>query len=266
LHEQGCPWKEDEICWEAADFGSVDMLLYLKQQGCDFDEFTMAFAAAEGHLAVCQFLLAEQCPCDTDVCAYAAQNGHLETVRFLHESGCPWDDAGMCATAAESGNLELLKYLQQEGCTLTEYVMTIAAGRGDLHICQYLRAERCPWSAGTCRRAADGGHVDTLRWLHEQGCPWDAQTICYSAVTAGSLPVIEYVLSAEPAATAAQLTELLNVAGISDQLSVAQWLRQQGAEWPATLTFLGHPWGTAVLQWAKRELKHSCSLLYRNGR
>jgi hypothetical protein len=194
-----------------------------------------------------------QCPYDAAACGLAAHNGHLEIVRFLHESHCPWDADTICAAAAKSGNMKLLQYLKQEGCVFSEEVMSTAAERGDLRMCQYLCAEQCPWEGSACSSAAKRGHVDTLRWLHEQGCPWDSREVGITAALSGHLSVIVYVVGAEPAPSAALLTELLNAAAINDHLAVAQWLRQRGAQWPAVLKYSDTAWKTNVLQWARDE-------------
>jgi hypothetical protein len=130
LHEQGCPWWLEDVCEKATHIGSVEMLLYLQQQGCVFSEHTIACAAAQGHLAVCQFLLAEQCPCDAKACAIAAERGHLDVLNFLLESGCPWEPVPLCKQAVRSGNIEVLHYLRQQGCTFTGDLMDSAADSG----------------------------------------------------------------------------------------------------------------------------------------
>eukprot|EP00953_Heterococcus_sp_UTEX-ZZ885_P016491 9272-Heterococcus_DN1.PRE.3 len=61
-----------------------------------------------------------------------------------------------------------------------------------------------------------------------------------------------YMVDKEPAPSAAQFTDLLRTAGVY-QLVIAQWLRQQGAEWPTQLRSHGRPWGAAALQWARDE-------------
>jgi Ankyrin repeats (3 copies) len=260
LRERGYPWWEG-ICVDAAESGSVEMMPYLMQQGCPIDTGVLGAAAQHGHLAVCQLLVAEQCPGDTSELRYAAANGHLETVRFLHKAGYPWDPATICSSAAHSGNLELLRYLRQQGCVFSEDVMSAAAENGHLHICQYLFAEHCPWDTRACAKAArgsqlsprGGGHLPTLRWLHEQGCPWDIQTVRMTAAALVDLPILRYMLSVEPAASAAQLTELLNEAGSCNRFAAAHLLRQQGAKWPAELSLNGRPWEARAVQWARDE-------------
>jgi hypothetical protein len=253
LHQQGCPWERDEIFGDAAEVGDIEMLVYLKQQGCAFNKVTMTDAAWKGQLAVCQFLLAEQCPCDAEACAEAAAGGYLETVRLLHESGCPWEADSICERTAQSGNVELLRYLNEQGCVFTAAVMSTAALWGHTQACKYLHDEQCAWDATACRNAMRAGHVDTLRYLHEQGCPWDLQAARAAAAKQGHVATITYALSAAPAASAAQLTELLNAAGSRNRLAAAQWLRQQGAEWPAVLRYEWRSWSSSTLQWARNE-------------
>jgi hypothetical protein len=254
LFEQECPYQPYDICDEAAESGSIETLHFLRQEGCAYTESTMVSAAMRGHLHVCQFLMAEHCPCGASACAAAAERGHLETVRFLHESGCPWNADTICIQAVMSGDIDVLQYFKQQGCVLSEAVMSTAAQRGDLHICQYLRAEQCPWDSTACGNAAREGHLSTLRWLHEQGCPWDVQALRRQAAAAGLLDILQYtMLDVEPVATAAQLTDMLSAAGFHGRLPVAQWLRLQGAEWPAALRFNGFAWETSVLQWARIE-------------
>jgi hypothetical protein len=186
-------------------------------------------------------------------CAAAASAGRLETVRFLRQLGLPWNADTICSSAARSGNIELLQYLKQQGCVFSERVMSTAAWRGRLHICQYLRAEQCPWDTKACESATRAGHLSTLRWLHEQGCPWDLQALRVSAAGRDCLAVLQYVLGAEPAATAAQLTQMLSTAGVCNRLSVAKALRQGGAEWPAVLMYNGQRWHAVMVQWARDE-------------
>ncbi|KAL6057647.1 Ankyrin repeat-containing domain [Balamuthia mandrillaris] len=70
--------------------------------------FTAAFAARNGHLDVLCWLREQGCPWDEQTCAYAAMNGQLEVLQWAREQGCPWDKH-TCAQAARNGHLEVLK-------------------------------------------------------------------------------------------------------------------------------------------------------------
>ena len=45
--------------------------------------------ARKGDLELLQFLHEKGCPWDEATCSYAALNGHLECLRYAHENGCP---------------------------------------------------------------------------------------------------------------------------------------------------------------------------------
>jgi hypothetical protein len=254
LRQQGCAWDSERITGDAALSGNHAMLLYLRQQGCVYDEGTMANAAVGGHLHLCQFLAANGCPWGNLTAQCAAFGGHFSTLRWLHENGSPWD-ARVCRAAADFGTLQMLQYLKQQGCAFDAMTMMSASYEGHTDICQYLRSEQCPWDTDACMAAAAAGHADTLRWLHEQGCPWDVHAVRVAAAGGGHLTLLEFMQQIEPAASAVQLTELLQRTGrrcqfakaagcrTYDHLAVLKWLRQQGAEWPAALRYRGTAWG-----------------------
>jgi tripartite-type tricarboxylate transporter receptor subunit TctC len=104
----------------------------------------------------------------------------------------------------------------------------------------------------TCEEAAFNGHVSTLRWLQEHGCPWDAIDICASAAQGGSVDVLVYLQQQGIESTAEALTQMLKVAGANNHLAAAQWLRQQGASWPAKLCSF-RQWSGDTLAWARAE-------------
>ena len=52
---------------------------------------TCANAAQGGHLEVLQWVHENGCPWDEDTCWCAAQGGHLEALQWLRANGCPWD-------------------------------------------------------------------------------------------------------------------------------------------------------------------------------
>ena len=51
----------------------------------------MHYATEYGNLEVIKWLKENGCPWDTRTCTFAALNGHLEVLKWLKENGCPWD-------------------------------------------------------------------------------------------------------------------------------------------------------------------------------
>jgi hypothetical protein len=156
--------------------------------------------------------------------------------------------------AARCNTLAAVQFLRAQGCPWDAGVFSAAAARGDTDMCAYLHAEHCPWNGAVCYQAALNGHASTLRWLHEHGCPLMVDHVDPPAAQSGSVEVLVYLQQQRQGAsfTTDQLTEMLNIAGAHNKLAAAQWLKQQGAEWPAVLSY-GEPWSGDVLSWARAE-------------
>jgi hypothetical protein len=75
--------------------------------------------------------------------------------------------------------------------------------------------------------AAQGGSIEIMQYLQQQG--------------------IEFVNDA------ALLTIMLSVADAHSKLAAAQWLRAQGAEWPAILQYSEITWPIEMIPWAKAQ-------------
>ena len=66
-------------------------------------------------MEILQWLRSEGCPWDASACDKAARGGHLEILKWLRSKGCPWNERAPCAAAA-GGHLEVLKWLIEVGC------------------------------------------------------------------------------------------------------------------------------------------------------
>ena len=215
----------DHLDMYAACSGSVDMLVWLAELACTFTQH-----ASEG----------------------AARAGHVHVVEWLRTHGHPWDGSALCDIAATTGNVQMLQYLKEHAAFSSD-TLAAAAGAGQVHVCEFLLSERCPSDHRGCASAAAFGHCSTLRWLREHGCPMPAQ-IHVAAAESGSVEVMAYLRAEGLLADARKLTYMLNCTGAHNQLAAAQWLRAQGAEWPARLRYMGAmPWSLMALAWARAE-------------
>ena len=70
------------VCALAAKNGWLDLLMFARKNGCDWNEL---------------------------VCSHAAENGYLEILKWAKENGCKWD-RWTCSYAAENGHLTILKW------------------------------------------------------------------------------------------------------------------------------------------------------------
>ena len=55
------------------------------------DEVMMRYAAGSGNLELVRWLRGEGCAWDRWTCLYAVGQGHMEVLRWARENGCNWD-------------------------------------------------------------------------------------------------------------------------------------------------------------------------------
>ena len=54
------------------------------------DAWVMTYAARGGNLQLVQWLRSNGCPWGQDTCYEAVNEGHVEVLRWARENGCPW--------------------------------------------------------------------------------------------------------------------------------------------------------------------------------
>lgn len=75
---------------------------------------TSSFAALHGSLECLIFLRTNGCPWDEFVCISAATNGHLDCLRYAHTNGCPWDER-VCKYSFINRHFKCLDYVCTQG-------------------------------------------------------------------------------------------------------------------------------------------------------
>ena len=185
--------KRRQIMNAAAFSGHLGALKYWKAHAKKslFDKFTCAFAALGGQMEVLVWLRENNCPWNEWTCYAAARGGHLDVLKYAHEKSCPWDERS-CRIAAYGGHLDVMKYAHAKGCTWDASTCNTAACGGHLEVLKYAHEKGCPWDKDTCSSAAEGGHLEVLKYAHEKGCPWNAG-IFHAAARGGHLEVRKYV-------------------------------------------------------------------------
>ena len=79
----------------------------------DSDHFVSACKG--GHLEIMNWLRSEGCGWDWKECAHAAAGGHMEALKWLRGEGCPWNER-TCNLAAGYGHLDVLRWAIENGC------------------------------------------------------------------------------------------------------------------------------------------------------
>ena len=60
-------------------------------------------AVRRGNLELVQWLRGEGCPWDSSTCHFAVDKGHVEVLRWARENGAPWNAGTRDKAAAELG-------------------------------------------------------------------------------------------------------------------------------------------------------------------
>ena len=63
-----------------------------------------------GHLEVLKYLHQNGCPWNEDACLEAAECGHFEILKYLLQNGCPWNEEACLEAAKRNGHLKVVKW------------------------------------------------------------------------------------------------------------------------------------------------------------
>jgi hypothetical protein len=256
----------------AAYGGHNDMLEWLDDRGCKFDDWVVVNAAEGGHIRTLQWLWDRGTAFGWEACAGAAEGGQLDALVWLRERDCDWNES-TCLHAAYYGHLHVLRWAMANGCEWDPLATTFAAIGGHLDVADWCLAQGCEfitdthWETATypdvCSHpsllalmidsdtppglAARSGRIDVLEWMLAHGSPIDASVYTHAAET-GHFHVIDWALAhGEPwdAFVCAWLAEH----GLLDAL---KYVRAKGCPWDehtcAGAASRGH---LEVLEWAQ---------------
>ena len=103
---EGCPREtySGNMAKVAARYGQAELVKWLcGEKGFAMDGWVIEEAAGSGNLELVQFLRGEGCPWSYNTCYRAVDGGHVEVLRWARENGCPWDAQTRDEAAAELG-------------------------------------------------------------------------------------------------------------------------------------------------------------------
>jgi hypothetical protein len=196
-----------------------------------WDKKTCRAAAKAGNLELLQWLRANGCPWDTETIQFAAHIGRSDIVEWAHANGCPWDKWA-CASAAYSGNLKLLQWLRENGCPWNECTQLSAASKGHLHVLDWLHAQGCPEDyEHAALSAAGSGRVAVLDWLYAAG--WQitgrGDDCVGIAACEGHIGALSWFH--DKRCPAAWIVNGIKEAASAGRIDIIKWARARGYEW-----------------------------------
>lgn len=115
-HEKEFTWIGRNVTSAALEGGHLEVLQYLIEEvSYRFDASACAMSARRGHLEVLQWLRQTNCPWDEKSCINAAQHGHIRVLKWALENGVP-RPSGVPFRVPEHLDLALLQLARFYGC------------------------------------------------------------------------------------------------------------------------------------------------------
>jgi hypothetical protein len=122
-------------------------------------------AAKNGHLNVVKYLHEHGCPWNEFTCSCAVRNGdNLALLKYLHENGCPCD-YGTYFEAIDKNFNACATYAKDK---MSHDIDMGRMGQCQLKILKYSHSNSCSWDTLACRT----GGLEVLKYAHANGCPW----------------------------------------------------------------------------------------------
>jgi len=182
LRELGCSWS-DCCAPQAAAGGQLQTLKWLKANGCPWDircsnydssSLTAGLAAQHGHVEILIWLRENGVEFDSWTCSRAAEGNQLATLQWLRASGSPCDER-TCTRAASHGHIAVLEYAIGQGITCGAWTCMDVAWHGNLDMLKWLRERDVVWDEDTLVVSAENGHHELFKWAKDNGCPVPSQ-------------------------------------------------------------------------------------------
>ncbi len=185
------------LCVRAAESGRLDVIKYLRDNGCHLDYGTHFALTTSGHLDILEYILEGQTEdnlkeaygpmCVQYLFSASASAGHLHIVKYLHEKGFGWE-TNTIYEACQNDHFEVFKYAIENGCPYEAIHPPI----GHIKFMKYLEEREIPWKYRACKDAASKGNLDALKYAHENGCDW--QDAVNMAAAHGYLECLKYAV------------------------------------------------------------------------
>jgi hypothetical protein len=202
-------------CMDAEDVLTLSAAMSAADAGCD-RVLTYIRQACQGNW-----------DCADTACTTAIAHGDLQRAKWLLRRSASWRSQPAVNVSAGADH-ETLHPAQ------LQLLIEFAALAGQVPMIEQLLAEGGTKASRTCAIAAAAGQASTLLWLQQQQFPWYTPTVLHCAAASNSVAVLQLVVNDDVVQQPEVMQALLSTAVQYDKRAAAQWLREIGAEWPAT--------------------------------
>lgn len=161
----------------ASEYGRLDILENLHQNGALLDSHALELSAKNGHLEIVRYLHARGVTFNVFTVASTAHNGHLEVIEYLHQNGADitLNDNMAIHNAATNGHFKVVKYLFDNGARLhnLKRIVLNSVSRCNWQMLNFID-KNCTLEARkhynqAVVRASSEGNLKAVKYLHNRG-------------------------------------------------------------------------------------------------
>jgi hypothetical protein len=174
LKEHGAVRFMATTCASAAQSGDLELLKWLRLQGCQWNTRVCTDAASHGHLKLLKWARENGCPWDNKVYDAAARNGHIQIIQWALDNGCPRSD-NACSKAAITGKIDILEFLVNNGFVIGHDVAVTAARFGRVNVLEWLKDHNFEITEDVATEALDHHRNAVVKWLIANNCPINSE-------------------------------------------------------------------------------------------
>jgi hypothetical protein len=182
---------DNDSCAHAVISGNIEMLLFVRSYGCQWEYETANLAAACNHLHILKYLEQNNCQPSKIASLGAATNGNIDMMCWLIDNKYEIRDDCL-VTAARFGNLEMLKFLKQLNYNWTENdICSRAVVSGSLPCLQWTIENGYKLNVSDAYYfAARFNKINIFKWMMNEGYIWDSLT-CETAKNYGNFELLK---------------------------------------------------------------------------
>jgi hypothetical protein len=255
------------MCAAAAKHGDLEMLKWLYNHGCQWDESTCIGAMwtnSKGRtvkqriadnakdLEILKYARDHGCPLTSSVFEMAIKCNRTIMFDILHAKHCPWTE-DLATTAASVGQCNILEWVHEHKLAINWDACAVAAVQNrHLSVLRMIYVANVTdvsitFNTDIIVAAARYGRVYILKWiLDTTGCMYGSDLICSTAAKYSQLPVLKWARSLNFPWDERVCAE----AALAGHLNILKWARKNGCNWDHRVreNAVDHP---NVLKWAK---------------
>ena len=192
MHENGCPWDDITVA-EVAKSGNLEMLKWLNECGCVFNSEILLDAVMGGNLDMIEFLYHKGFNMSPIIYFNAVHSGNLKVVKWIKKHGFKLvNDNIVCFSTSYRRYYDILKWLVKNNLPHDAIVVENIFNNGDFEMLDWIFENKFIINEDACIGIVRHNRLDILKKVKKYGCVWDYR-VCELAMKCGYINIVRWL-------------------------------------------------------------------------